>query len=129
MGSGYSVLLASDVDKSLADFAGLVGLILTLITLFTGLRDSEVRTLEAGVNDATTRTQLGREIWLNRSLAAMTALLFAAGLPLYVETARSFTVAWQHAIRLGFLIVWPLLIPLVVWQLSIARRARTKLDG
>jgi hypothetical protein len=126
MNLGYNILLASlDLDAALSDFATLVGLILTLVTLFTAQRDTEVRTLELGTKTTEAIQRLTREIWLNRGLAVVTALLFASGLPLYVRVAGDFTTSSNHSIRWGFLIVWPLLLPLALWQLRIAERART----
>jgi hypothetical protein len=117
-----SVPLAS-LDRALGDFAALVGLILTLITLFTAQRDAEVHSLELGTKDDKALARLGREIWLNVTLSIVTVLLFATGFPLYVRVLAHFSTSSDHSIRWAFVIVWPLLLPLAVWQLRIATRA------
>lgn len=117
--------MSQGIDGAIGDFASLVGLILTLITLFTGMRDAEVRSLELGTKTDEALARLRREVWLNGILAAVTLLLFTTGLPLYVRTWAHFPTSSDHSIRWGFLIVWPLLVPLATWQIAITRRART----
>jgi hypothetical protein len=122
MNFSLNVLLMS-LDGAVNDFGALVGLILTLITLFTSLRDSEVRALESGAKTTEAVARLRSEVWLNGGLFVVTVALFATGLPLYVRVAGHFSTSSDHSVRWAFLIVWPLLLPLAVWQLRIARRA------
>ena len=123
MNWGFNILLMS-LDGAVNDFGALVGLILTLITLFTSLRDTEVRALELGTKTTEAIARLGREIWLNAGLVVVTVALFATGLPLYVRVAAHFSTSSDHSVRWAFLIVWPLLLPLAFWQVRIALRAR-----
>jgi hypothetical protein len=115
--------VAAELDDAVRSFAALVGLILTLITLFTGARDSTVRTLEGAALTDTSKAQLKTEAILCLGLFAVTLALFAVGLPLWVRTLAHRSWSTDHSVRWAFAIVWPLLLPLGVWQLRIHGRA------
>lgn len=120
------MIQAADLDQTVRNFSALVGLILTLITLFTGTRDASVRALEDSVLTAESKRHLGAEMKLALGLFATTVLLLAAGIPLWVRVWSHWSWSSDHSIRWVFVIVWALLVPLALWQLNIARRAAEK---
>jgi hypothetical protein len=120
------MILLEGLDDTIGSFAGLVGLILTLITLFTGARDASVRSLETGILGAGGRAHLETERRLCWGLFVVTALLVVAGAPLWARTCAHWSWSSDHSIRWIFAIVWPLLVPLAIWQLQIGRRAHRR---
>jgi hypothetical protein len=120
---------AAELDDAVRSFGALVGLILTLITLFTGARDATVRGLEDAPLTTTSKRQLVTERWLCIGLFVVTLALLAVGLPLWVRTLAHWSWSTDHSIRWVFVIVWPLLVPLAIWQIGIARRADAKASG
>jgi hypothetical protein len=107
----------------IGDLGALVGLLLALVTLFTANRATAIRTLKAAP-DLTDRERV-REIWLNASLAAVTFLVFLAGLPLVVRALNELhPLAHGGPVRSVFILVWLLLIGLIAWQVSLVLAAR-----
>jgi hypothetical protein len=119
------MILAADLDEAIRTFGSLVGLILALITLFTGARDASVRALRQGPLTDEKRGHLKSEAKLGWGLFGATVLLLVAGGPLWIRTCTHWTWSTDHSVRWGFLIVWPLLVPLAGWQIKIADRAWT----
>jgi hypothetical protein len=119
-------LAALQLDDIIEGFGGLVGLILALITLFTGARDAAVRGLEEHVLTKKSQEHLQTEARLAWALFAATGLLFLAGLPLWIRTLAHWSWSTDHSVRWVFAIVWILLVPLAIWQQNIARRATLK---
>ena len=119
-------LAAVALDDLIRNFGALVGLILALITLFTATRDTAVRGLEEQVLTKRSQHQLGTEVWLSGGLFVATVLLIATGVPLWIRTLAHWSWSTDHSVRWVFVVVWPLLVPLAIWQLNIARRARAK---
>jgi hypothetical protein len=110
---------ASDLNQRIADFAGLVGLVLVLITLFTSQRQQVLDRITATAQK--TSQPFTRELLLDLLLGATTTLLFLSGLPLCVDAASPFhPLSHDGPLRVAFLIVWALLPFLVVWQVSLA---------
>jgi hypothetical protein len=119
------MIFVAGLDDTIGNFGSLVGLILALVTLFTGTRDTSVRTLEEGTLTGKKRDHLRAESRLCWALFGATALLLLAGGPLWIRTLTHWSWSTDHSIRWGFFIVWLLLVPLALWQINIARRART----
>jgi hypothetical protein len=103
------------LDTRIVDFATLVGLILVLLTLFTGQRASTLRALTVG---ADTKLSDGiQELVLDIALAIFTVLLFVTGLPIAIAALKAFhPLAYSGPLRGGFVISWGLLIGLMAWQ-------------
>jgi hypothetical protein len=118
--------VAAGLDDAIGTFGSLAGLILALITLFTGARDASVRALEEGVLTKEKKKHLRTERNLCYGLLLPTFLLLLAGIPLWVRTLTHWSWSTDHSVRWVFLIVWPLLIPLGLWQGNIARRAKNR---
>jgi uncharacterized membrane protein YcjF (UPF0283 family) len=122
------MIVVAGLDDTIGNFGSLVGLILALITLFTGARDTSVRSLEEGPLTAEKKGHLRAESRLSWWLFGATLLLLFAGGPLWIRTLTHWSWSTDHSIRWGFIIVWLLLVPLGLWQINIARRAREKAD-
>jgi len=122
-------LVTTELDDVIESFAGLVGLILALITLFTGARDAVVRGLEERVLTKQSQRHLQTEAWLARALFGATLVVFAAGVPLWVRTLTHWSWSTDHSVRWVFIVVWALLVPLAAWQLNVGRRASAKAHG
>jgi hypothetical protein len=118
--------LAAGLDDVIGTFGSLAGLILALITLFTGARDASVRALEEGTLTKEKKKHLVAERKLCRWLLLPTFLLLVAGVPLWLRTLTHWSWSTDHSVRWVFLTVWPLLIPLGLWQRNIARRAEER---
>lgn len=119
------VLAAADVATRVNDFGALVGLVLVFITLFTNQRDATLRGLPA--NPKATKADATSETWLLLALAAVTLLLFLAGLPVVVEAATGWTPrAFAGPLRAALVLSWVLLLGLLAWQIALARRAHFK---
>jgi len=118
-----SAAASEDLNQRIGDFAGLVGLVLVLITLFTSQRQEALRQLTA--SPQTSREPFTRELLLDGLLALTTVLLFLSGLPLFVDSASPFHPrSHDGPLRIAFLIVWALLPFLVIWQARLAWGAR-----
>jgi hypothetical protein len=111
------------LDQRITEYATLIALVLVLLTLFTSQRASR---LEAITNDPDkTEDQAKKEKWLDGVIIVVTALLFATGLPLLIESIEHFHPrADSGPLRGGFSITWLLLIALIIWQVQLWRAAR-----
>jgi hypothetical protein len=118
--------LGVGLDDVIGAFGALAGLILALITLFTSARDASVRALEEGTLTAEKRKHLSSEANICLGLLLTTVLFVAAGAPLWIRTCTHWSWSTDHSVRWIFLIVWPLLVPLAIWQANIRSRARTR---
>jgi hypothetical protein len=122
------MILPAALDEAIRTFGSLVGLILALITLFTGTRDASVRALGDGTLTAEKRGHLRAESKLCWGLFGATVLLLVAGGALWIRTVTHWSWSTDHSVRWGFVIVWALLVPLALWQRNIASRARKTAD-
>jgi uncharacterized membrane protein len=112
------------VNDEIGDLASLVGLLLALVTLLTANRSAALDRLRKSPHP--TRTEAAWEFALDAGLAVVTALVFLAGLPLWLRTIDSFHPLQDGgAVRSVFVIAWALVVPLVVWQANLARSAWT----
>jgi hypothetical protein len=111
------------LDDRIRAFAGLVGLVLVLITLFTNLRATALRDLRSGPHGK--REDAEQERRLNKTLLVFTMLLFAAGLPLVWDTVTNYHPrADSGPLRSAFVLSWLLLLGLMAWQISLVCDAR-----
>jgi hypothetical protein len=109
------------LDHRITDFATLVGLVLVLLTLFTGQRAGALRGLETS-GQARKRDGV-QELALDTVVLAFTVLLFLAGLPIAVEAVRMLhPLAYSGPLRGAFAITWLLLPGLVAWQAILVAR-------
>jgi hypothetical protein len=117
------VLTAMMLDKRITDFATLTGLVLVLLTLFTGQRATTLR--ELPTNPKAKKVEATQEMVIDAVLALATTLLFLAGLPAFLEAIERFhPLAFSGPLRGAFAITWLLLLGLIVWQLVLFERAR-----
>lgn len=110
-----TLVLAADIGDRISDFAGLVGLVLVLITLFTSQRAAMLSELESSStgkkHDAT------QEMCLLGLLLVITLLLFVAGLPVLAGAICGWHPrAFLGPLRAAFVLSWLLLVGLVGWQ-------------
>lgn len=109
---------AETLNERIGDFGGLVGIVLVLATLFTQQRSEKRREL---IVNSPTEGDWVVEIFLNVVLAVATICLFAAGLPLVIDSVKGLDpVADTGPLRGAFAIVWVLLIALIAWQVVLA---------
>lgn len=105
-----------------SDAASLTGLLLVLVTLFTSEQarslDNERRRL--GGAEAGSRKRIRT---LALALAAVTLLCILALAPLVAQIIKECCSGAWNPVRALFLLVWVLLFPLIIWQLSIAKGA------
>jgi hypothetical protein len=114
---------AESLNERIGDFAGLVGLVLVLVTLFTQQRSAKLTELQSGPV-VTARKIWTTELWQSRVLLLVTVALFAVGLPIVVECVGSLDpLNDEGPLRAAFTIVWALLVALIFWQGSIAKAA------
>jgi hypothetical protein len=107
----------------IGDLGSLVGLLLALVTLFTANRAAALRELKRAPDFEP--GDRSREIWLNASLAVITALVFLAGLPLVGRALKELhPLAHGGPVRSVFVLVWLMLIGLIGWQVSLVLAAR-----
>jgi hypothetical protein len=103
-------------------FADLLGVVLVFVTLFTGQRESALRTLRW--SSEATRSDVAREATVTAVLLVLTLTTMVAGGKLFFETVGDLhPLANSGAIRALFAIIWVLLIGLVIWQIVILRDA------
>jgi drug/metabolite transporter (DMT)-like permease len=110
-----TAVAAVSTASRIQDFAGLVALVLVLITLFTSQRATTVGDLSTRPNakkrDAT------QEFGLLAGLLVVTGLLFIAGLPLFHAALTHWHPrASDGPVRSAFALSWLLLVGLVAWQ-------------
>lgn len=111
------------LNERIGALAGLVGLLLALVTLLTANRATVLSELRASADPQ--RRDVRRESLFALGLALVTTLVFVAGLPLLVDAVRDLhPLGDDGPVRSVFVIAWLLLLPLIGWQLSLARDAR-----
>lgn len=111
------------LNERIGELAGLVGLLLALVTLLTANRAAVLRELRESPDPR--RAAVRREMLFALGLAAVTALVFLAGLPLLVDAVRELhPLSDAGPVRSAFVLAWLLLLPLIGWQLTLARDAR-----
>ena len=107
------------LTDEIGQFGGLVGLLLALATLLTANRARAIEALSAAPRFG--RADKWREAALATGLAAVTALVFLAGLPLALRAVRDLhPLAEGGPIRSVFALAWLLLLFLVGWQVRLA---------
>ncbi len=116
-------LVTATVESRIKDFAGLVGLVLVLVTLFTNQRATTLRELrgspKAKQPDAT------QEMGLLALLLVVTVLLFLCGLPIVHAAATHWHPrASAGPLRAAFTLSWILLLGVIAWQAVLLNRAR-----
>ena len=110
------------LNEEIAQFGGLVGVLLALATLFTSAQAASLDRLREAATP--TRERAWREVVLDGALAAVTALLVLAGLPLWVDAASDLRpLADGGPLRSVFVVTWVALVALVAWQVALARAA------
>jgi len=103
------------LDSRITDFASLVGLVLVLLTLFTGQRASTLRELTHSADAK--RADGVQELILDVVLVIVTLLLFLAGLPIAIDAVGHLhPLAFSGPLRGAFVITWVLLPGLFLWQ-------------
>ena len=107
------------LTEEIAAFGGLVGLLLALATLLTANRARAVAELGKAADFG--HGDKWREFGLAVALAAVTALVFLAGLPLALRALDDLhPLAEGGPLRAVFVLAWLLVAALVAWQVSIA---------
>jgi hypothetical protein len=110
------------LNAEIGDFGTLVGLLLALDTLLTANRSAALDRLRASATP--TKDRAARESALDAALGIVTALVLLAGLPLWVRAVEHLhPLAHGGALRSVFVLAWLLLVPLVWWQVDLARTA------
>lgn len=111
------------LNERIGDLAGLVGLILALITLLTANRNSTLTDLRKSASPKVTDAL--REMLLDASLVLVTSLVFLAGFPLWIDTIKVLhPLSSAGPVRSVFALAWLLLVPLIVWQARLSYSAR-----
>ena len=115
------------LNGEIGDFAGLVGLLLALATLLTANRSSTLDTIKKSASPE--RADVIREIVLDSGLAFVTALVLAAGIPLWIRAVRDLhPLAHGGPLRSVFTLSWILLVCLVGWQINLVRSGSAFLE-
>ena len=118
-----NLVASADVASRIKDFAGLVGLVLVLITLFTNQRATTLRSLGAKSKKA----DATQEACLLAVLMVVTTLLFLVGLPVLIQAVNDWHPrAFAGPVRAAFGLSWVLLVGLIGWQGSLIYRALAK---
>ena len=119
------------LNDEIGDLAGLVGLLLALVTLLTANRSTALDRLRASATP--TRERATTEAALDAGLALVTLLVFLAGLPLWLRTLEALhPLGHGGSVRSVFVVAWALVVPLVLWQVNLARaawRLRRRIPG
>jgi hypothetical protein len=111
-----------EIEEAIASVASLLGLLLALVTLFTSelaRRLSDERTRTGGSRSETMRT-IGISSWALLVVTLASALVLA---PLVTDAVSTCCAGTYRPVLWAFVLVWLLLIPLMVWQWSVARSA------
>jgi hypothetical protein len=110
-------IAAETLNQRIVDYSTLVALVLVLITLFTSARAEALRSLLAG---GATKPEATVEARLDLGLAAATCVLAATGVPLWLDALKALDpFSDTGPLRGGFVVVWLLLVPLIVWQVHL----------
>jgi len=111
------------LNERIGDFGGLVGLVLALLTLLTANRAASLAELRKAARIDSPAAL--REMWFDALLAVVTCLLLLAGLPLWIDAVRDLhPLRAEGPLRSVFVLTWVLLLPLIGWQVMLARSAR-----
>ena len=117
------MLLATTLDERITDYSTLVALVLVLVTLFTTQRANRLAEIDKDTNRK--KAEATQEVWLNGAMVLVTTLLFASGLPLVLDSIKSFHATGNSGpLRGGFTITWLLVAVLIIWQATLWCRAR-----
>ena len=111
------------IDKHIEDAALLGSLALIILPIFTTTRETALIALgdSAKGTESDGRRQK-RVIW---GLVAFTAVVFLAGLPLWVEAITNLSpFSADEVARSLFVVTWLLLLLVIGWQVSLACKAR-----
>jgi hypothetical protein len=109
------------LDDQIRAFGSLVSLVLALATGFTVQRSAAMRERFASASITESRAQ--GALLLDIALFILTAGLFAAGLPLWVDALDELHfLRAAGAIRSAFFVVWLLLAGLLGWQAWLLRK-------
>lgn len=111
------------VNERIGQASGLIGLLPVLVTLFTS---EQARALEAERRrEGGATPQAKRRIMvISLSLAGVTVAALFALSPLVWDVLGAWGEGEGDPLQIVFALVWLLLVPLTVWQLSIALGAR-----
>jgi hypothetical protein len=102
----------------ITDFATLVALVLVLLTLFTSQRATKLGVLN---RPDTKLAEAWQEVFLDTSIAIVTMILFATGLPLAFEAVEKLhPLSDSGPLQGAFAITWLMLIGLLAWQVALA---------
>lgn len=115
------------VADQISSATGSVGVVLVLLSLFTAeqSRRNEFETDRIGGPRRSVTSATRRFGWF---LAVATSLAFLALVPLGVRVIESCCSGAWRGDQAVFLLLWLLMLPLVGWQVAIARQA-TRLSG
>ena len=117
------MLLAATLDERITDYSTLVALVLVLVTLFTTQRANRLAEIDKDTNRK--KAEATQEVWLDGAMVLVTTLLFASGLPLVLDSIKSFhATGTSGPLRGGFTITWLLVAVLIIWQATLWCRAR-----
>jgi hypothetical protein len=123
VGSTHSMSSVSNVrvmlEERIRAFAALVSLLLVLLTLFTAQRATAIDRLWGPAD----HLHPLRETLLSLALAVTTIIVFILGLRLWVDAADHFSLWARRPVISAYVATWLLLVPLIVWQLSLFWRA------
>lgn len=118
------LLAATSLGQQVDDAALLATLILVLVPLFTSARASRVA--ELAISGKAKKEDATGEMLLNGTLAAITFVVFLAGLPLWIDVAGNLHPLDSDGVSQSlFAIVWLLLLGLLAWQISLVCKARS----
>jgi len=113
---------AIEIEGAIGSVASLLGLLLALITLFTSelaRRLADERTRTGGSRGSTMRI-IRNSAWALLTVTSASAIILA---PLLIDAVSTCCGGSYSPILWAFVLVWLLLVPLVVWQWSVARSA------
>ncbi len=113
----------TSLDQRVDDAALLATLVLVLLPLFTSQRAVRIAELDSA---KAKKEDAKGEARLNGGLAAITAIVFFAGLPLWIEVVGNLHPLDSDGVAFSlFALVWILLLGLLTWQVSLVCKART----
>jgi hypothetical protein len=118
--AGTASAPAPGLDKEIVDYAGVVSLLLVLLTLFTLQRAGALDVLRRSDDPTMRQATIGVSLDVLLSLAYF--LLAFSAAPLALEAARHVSVFdANHAVRPAFVLVFLLVVALGLWQVALIR--------